>query len=137
MDAHSLQLDLVRDALLDDAGELREDRLDTDLLIGGNDLLAVTEVEIGPAYSGLGVDQLITVEAISLLGDGCDLAAAVTLDFSALPQSVENLDSNRTRRTWPEIGFAPITDEVMVIYLAMTTLEEHLCRLHISFGLGR
>lgn len=134
MDAHSLQLDWVRNALLDDAGELREDRLDADVLIGGNAILVVTEVEVEPAYAGLDLDQLITLEAISLLGDGCDLAAAVTIDTPGLPQTVESLDNNRSRRSWREIGFQPVTDQVMVVYLAMTTPGEHLRRLRTSFG---
>ena len=135
MDAHSLQLDWVREALLDDGGELREDRLDSVALIGGNAILVVTEANVEPAYTGLGLDQLITLEAISLLGDGCDLAAAVTLDSPGLPQTVESLDSNRSRRTWRDVGFRPVTDQVQIIYLALTTLEEHLERLRSSFGL--
>lgn len=95
----------------------------------------MTEVEVEPAYAGLDLDQLIILEAISLLGDGCDLAAAVTIDASGLPRSVESLDRNRSRRTWREIGFQPVTDQVQIIYLALTTLEEHLKRLRSSFRL--
>jgi len=135
MDAHSQQLDWVRDALLDDDGELREDRLNVDALIGGTAILVVTNVEVEPAYSSLDVDQLLILEAISLLGAGCYLAAAVTIDTPGLPQSVESLDNSRTRRSWRQMGFEPVTDHVMVIYLAMTTLEEHLHRLRTDWGL--
>lgn len=116
-------------------GELREDRLNADALFGGNALIAITEVEVEPAYAGLDVDQLLTLEAISLLGGGCDLAAMITLDPRRVPRTVASLNSNRLRRFWREAGFESVTQQVMVLYLDMTTLEKHLHRLRTSFAL--
>lgn len=135
MACYSRHLDWVGEALLDDRGELCEDRIEPDLLIGGNAILVITDVTVEPAYSGLDIDRLIALEAISLLGGGCDLAVALTLSTAGPPQPVASLDTNRLRRTWRELGFQPVTDQVMVLYLATTTLEHHLQRLRTSFGL--
>lgn len=137
MALHAQHLDWVGQDLLDDAGDLREDLLDPIALIGGNAILVITDVGVEPAYAGLDIDRLIALEAISLLGGGCDLAVALTLAHPpALGAPVTTLDVNRARRSWREIGFQSITDQVMVLYLATTTLEHHLHRLRTTFGLA-
>lgn len=134
MAVHARHLDWVDQALLDDAGELREDRVDPDSIFGGNAVLVITDVEVEPAYAGLDVERLIALEAISLLGGGCDLAVALTLTHPRVLQPpVSALDVKRARRSWREIGFQPVTDQVMVLYLAMTTLEQQLQRLRTVF----
>jgi len=137
--AVAIDLDTLEDdppsQLVCATGELREDRLNADALFGGNALIAITEVEVEPAYAGLDVDQLLTLEAISLLGGGCDLAAMITLDPRRVPRTVASLNSNRLRRFWREAGFESVTQQVMVLYLAMATLEKHLHRLRTSFAL--
>ena len=136
LDAQEADLEIIASAVLvPSTGEFRED-LPIEAL--GSGLIIAKTARVVPEWRGFGLGPLLVAEAITLLGDGCDIAAChpAPLVAGAKTPATRTSAVAKLQQLWSTLGFEQIPDsEVFVLDLTLRTLGAARGRLLRHFGL--
>jgi GNAT superfamily N-acetyltransferase len=131
MDGYDADLGHIAEMIIDtQTGDIDDDLRDN---VAGfeSDILVLCRAELEKDWRGFGLGAVLAARAIKQLGHGC--IAVVLQPASILPETrsddeTKRRAAKRIAKAWEKIGFNSVSEDLMVLDLATTTLNKSLAR---------
>lgn len=100
----------------------------------GSDFLILNRVEIAKSWRGRGLGRWFAAEALDTLSHGADFAATYPAPIDESRGEARKAAENKLRDVWGDIGFQPLSGDVMILDLNLVTLDSTLQSMRKKFG---
>ncbi|GAA5202004.1 hypothetical protein GCM10023346_47770 [Arthrobacter gyeryongensis] len=106
-----------------------------DMLQGfGENFLIIDRVEMLPGWRGRGLGRWFAAEVIEVLSDGGTFVATYASPMDESEGTERRRVESKLKGVWGDIGFEPVSGNVMVLDLSLVTLSNKLEELRSGFG---
>ncbi|MEZ2391757.1 hypothetical protein AB6813_19850 [bacterium RCC_150] len=132
----SLEADLhtVSSAVIDPVSGHLAEEIEDEIEGFGQDFLILNRVKMAKGWRGRGIGRWFAAEVINTLSPGAAFAATYPAPMDDLEGPARKRAESKLRNVWGDIGFRPLSADVMILDLNVVTLDEKLHGLREKFG---